>query len=213
MDTSVDSRTYNPSRNRENTRFQILNEVCPKSLVLLDEIGTGTDPTEGAALAAAVLTELSQNSGLTMATTHHAEIKELADSHPLFMNASMEFNTATLKPTYRLIWGSMGQSNALDICTALRFDPKVVEEAREILQKGILQAEESANVEESLKEKLTETRDQKEVLSNLCKEKKTQLTKLVKELHKLKTTEKKLRVCLLHSYAKFPFSTEKTRSN
>ena len=168
--------------------------MCDSSLVLLDEIGTGTDPTEGAALAAAILTELSQVAGLTVATTHHAEIKELAESSPLFLNASMAFDSATLKPTYQLIWGSMGQSNALDICTALKFDPEVVSEARCILQEGITQAEETANVEESLKEKLLETFQQKDALLKFQKRTKTKLNRLEKDLHKKKISEKKLRV-------------------
>ena len=142
--------------------------------------------------------ELSQVAGLTVATTHHAEIKELADTHPLFMNASMEFNAATLKPTYRLIWESTGQSNALDVCAALNFDPAVVQEARQTLKTGILQAEKKANVEESLKEKLQETFAMRDELLKTQKEAKKKLSQLEKELQKMRTKEKKLQVDAFH---------------
>jgi dsDNA-specific endonuclease/ATPase MutS2 len=111
----------------------ILNETTPCSLVLLDEVGSGTDPGEGAALAAALLLHLSEGkAALTYATTHHAELKEVATTNPLFVNASVEFNIEVLKPTYKLLWGQSGDSNALAVASGLGFDPRVVAEAREV---------------------------------------------------------------------------------
>jgi DNA mismatch repair protein MutS2 len=111
----------------------ILTETTPYSLVLLDEVGSGTDPGEGAALAAALLLQLSQGqAALTYATTHHAELKEVATSNPLFVNASVEFDIHLLKPTYKLLWGQSGDSNALAVASGLGFDPRVVNEARDV---------------------------------------------------------------------------------
>lgn len=111
----------------------ILAETTPNSLVLLDEVGSGTDPGEGAALAAALLLYLSEGkAALTYATTHHAELKEVATTNPLFVNASVEFNIEILKPTYKLVWGQSGDSNALAVASGLGFDPRVVQDAREV---------------------------------------------------------------------------------
>ncbi|GLC46171.1 hypothetical protein PLESTB_001197300 [Pleodorina starrii] len=113
---------------------QILASAGGRSLVLLDEVGSGTDPLEGAALARAVLDRLAGQAHLTLATTHHAELKRAADEDPRFVNCSMAFDTATLRPTYVLCWGAAGASNALDIAEALGFDRSVVLEARGVAQ-------------------------------------------------------------------------------
>lgn len=112
--------------------MQILAATTPASLVLLDEVGSGTDPVEGAALARAVLDRLASTSRLTAATTHHAELKTASQEDARYVNVSMEFDTATLKPTYRLQWGAAGASNALAIARALGFDSSIVEEAERI---------------------------------------------------------------------------------
>ncbi|EFJ40148.1 hypothetical protein VOLCADRAFT_121755 [Volvox carteri f. nagariensis] len=100
----------------------ILATAGPGSLVLLDEVGSGTDPLEGAALARAVLDRLAGQARLTLATTHHAELKRAAEEDGRYVNVSMAFDTASLRPTYRLCWGAAGASNALDIAEALGFD-------------------------------------------------------------------------------------------
>lgn len=168
--------------------------MCDNSLVLLDEIGTGTDPTEGAALGSSLLCTLSEIAGLTVATTHHAEIKDLADHNPVFLNASMEFNTQTLKPTYRLIWGSMGQSNALEICSALNFDPKVVHEAKRWLEKGILQAKKDNKLEDSLRQKLEDTFAQRDALEEVRNDAKKRLEIMEEQLRLMKVKEQSLLV-------------------
>ena len=106
------------------------------SLVLLDEVGAGTDPTEGAALAAALLRHLAERARLTIATTHFGELKALKYGDARFENASVAFDEQTLSPTYRLQWGIPGRSNALAIATRLGLDGQVVQAAAEQLKPG-----------------------------------------------------------------------------
>ncbi|MEH1847317.1 MAG: endonuclease MutS2 [Nostoc sp.] len=102
----------------------------PQSLVLLDEVGAGTDPVEGSALAIALLQYLANHAQLTIATTHFGELKALKYEDERFENASVEFDESTLSPTYRLLWGIPGRSNALTIALRLGLKPEVVEEAK-----------------------------------------------------------------------------------
>ncbi|MBE9226830.1 Smr/MutS family protein, partial [Phormidium sp. LEGE 05292] len=102
----------------------------PQSLVLLDEVGAGTDPAEGSALAIALLQHLANTSLLTMATTHFGELKALKYEDERFENASVEFNDVTLSPTYRLLWGIPGRSNALTIAKRLGLNAEIVEQAQ-----------------------------------------------------------------------------------
>jgi DNA mismatch repair protein MutS2 len=104
--------------------------TSPQSLVLLDEVGAGTDPVEGSALAIALLKYLANHTQLTMASTHFGELKALKYENPRFENASVEFDEATLSPTYRLLWGIPGRSNALSIALRLGLKPEVVAEAK-----------------------------------------------------------------------------------
>jgi len=98
----------------------------PNSLVLLDEVGAGTDPAEGSALAIALLQYLADHAQLTVATTHFGELKALKYEDQRFENASVEFDDATLSPTYRLLWGIPGRSNALAIALRLGLKAEVV---------------------------------------------------------------------------------------
>lgn len=101
------------------------------SLVLLDEVGAGTDPAEGSALATALLQHLADRAYLTIATTHYGELKALKYQDQRFENASVEFDDVSLSPTYRLLWGIPGRSNALSIALRLGLDPTVVEAAQQ----------------------------------------------------------------------------------
>ncbi len=101
-----------------------------QSLVLLDEVGAGTDPAEGSALAIALLKYLANHTQLTMASTHFGELKALKYEDTRFENASVEFDETTLSPTYRLLWGIPGRSNALSIALRLGLKPEVVAEAK-----------------------------------------------------------------------------------
>ncbi|YAF97908.1 MAG: endonuclease MutS2 [Nodularia sp. CChRGM 3473] len=100
------------------------------ALVLLDEVGAGTDPVEGSALAIALLQYLANHAQLTIATTHFGELKALKYEDARFENASVEFDESTLSPTYRLLWGIPGRSNALTIARRLGLKPEVVEQAK-----------------------------------------------------------------------------------
>lgn len=104
-----------------------------RSLVLIDEIAAGTDPVEGAALAKAVLDELYRKGAMTIVTTHLGELKTEAHRHPGFMNASMAFDVDTLSPSYRLLLGVPGASNALTIAERLGLKSDVIERARVVL--------------------------------------------------------------------------------
>jgi DNA mismatch repair protein MutS2 len=103
------------------------------SLVLLDEVGAGTDPTEGTALAIALLKQLAERARLTIATTHFGELKALKYDDPRFENASVAFDVETLSPTYHLQWGIPGRSNALAIATRLGLDTAVLADAQALL--------------------------------------------------------------------------------
>jgi DNA mismatch repair protein MutS2 len=104
--------------------------IAPLSLVLLDEVGAGTDPTEGTALAIALLKYLAAHAGLTVATTHFGELKALKYGDDRFENASVEFDDVSLSPTYRLLWGIPGRSNALAIAQRLGLGVEVIQQAQ-----------------------------------------------------------------------------------
>src|SRR5262245_35514434 len=108
---------------------EILAEADEHSLVLLDELGAGTDPDEGAALAQAILESLAERGALVMATTHLEPLKAFASTYPRARNASVEFDTATLAPTFRLRYGRPGQSYALTIAARLGLAPELIARA------------------------------------------------------------------------------------
>lgn len=112
---------------------QIMENLKDKSMVLLDELGAGTDPMEGAALARAILSFLLERKVLCACTTHYSELKEYALATEGIVNASMEFDVDTLSPTYRLIMGIPGKSNAFEIAGKLGMSDSVIEKAKGLM--------------------------------------------------------------------------------
>ncbi|MCX6049699.1 MAG: endonuclease MutS2 [Chloroflexi bacterium] len=119
----------------------ILDEADPRSLVLFDELGAGTDPDEGSALAMALLEKLRDRGITTFATTHYSDLKLYAHNTPGVRNASVEFNVETLSPTYELSIGLPGRSNALIIARRLGLNPTIVDAAESIVRPDTLQAD------------------------------------------------------------------------
>jgi DNA mismatch repair protein MutS2 len=114
--------------------IQRMAEVAgEKDMVLVDELGTSTEPNEGAALAVAILEHFRERGAMTLVTTHHSRLKAYAAETPEALNAAMEFDELTLQPTYRLLSGLPGKSSALDIAQRLGLETSIVEKARTLL--------------------------------------------------------------------------------
>lgn len=107
----------------------IMQKAGKRSLLLFDEIGSGTEPNEGAALAIAILEAAYQRGAIVVASTHYGEIKTYSESHPDFMNAAMQFDPDTLEPKYRLLIGQSGSSNALFIARKMRLPEAIINQA------------------------------------------------------------------------------------
>jgi DNA mismatch repair protein MutS2 len=151
-------------------------------LVLLDELGAGTDPSEGSALARAILTYLLARHVTTVATTHYSELKAFAHEQPGVVNASVEFNIETLSPTYKLSIGLPGRSNALAIASRLGLDERIIERAREFLGSAGVRME---NLLEGLQSEHKAVEDERFHLSMERAEAEYQRKQLEQERHKL----------------------------
>ena len=167
----------------------IVREAGDSSLVLLDELGAGTDPTEGAALAIAILDRLKEAGASSIATTHYTELKKYAISTPQVENASMEFNVETLSPTYRLVTGLPGKSNAFEISGKLGLDRDIIEHAGTLLEAGDIAFEDVISSIEADKKRAEQERDEA-IAINI--EMKHQREALEQEQEKLKAQKARL---------------------
>ena len=121
---------------------EILSNATSESLVLLDELGSGTDPVEGSSLAVSILEELSNKNIVTLATTHYPEVKNFALTNSNFENASSEFNLETLSPTYRLLIGVPGRSMAFEISKKLGISTSILDSAKKRISGDTIHVEE-----------------------------------------------------------------------
>lgn len=138
---------------------RIVSKAGRHSLVLLDELGAGTDPAEGAALAMAILETLEQKGGTVLATTHYSEIKAFATASTYYQNACMAFSLKTLSPTYQLIMGVPGVSNAFEISKKLGLDDEIIARAREHMSEETIKFEQLIG-EASRQKEIAERKEQ-----------------------------------------------------
>jgi DNA mismatch repair protein MutS2 len=121
---------------------EMSDRVTPKALILLDEVGTGTDPDEGAALAVAIVDYFLRAGATTIATTHYPALKAWSSQTPGVLNGSVEFDERTLRPTYRLILGIAGASSGIEIARKMKLPAGILDHARNLIEPGQIRARE-----------------------------------------------------------------------
>ncbi|WP_232695730.1 endonuclease MutS2 [Brevibacillus daliensis] len=155
--------------------IRILGQLDERSLVLFDELGAGTDPTEGAALAMSILDYVLSKGSKLVATTHYSELKAYAYDTPEVINASVEFDVQSLRPTYRLLVGVPGRSNAFAIASRLGLDAEIIAQARRSVSQEENQVEKMIASLESNKKTAEKEREEAEQLRKQAEELRGQL--------------------------------------
>ncbi|MCL5958105.1 MAG: endonuclease MutS2, partial [Chloroflexi bacterium] len=163
-----------------------LEHVDSNSLVLLDELGAGTDPTEGSAIARAIVSFLVERGALTVATTHYAELKSYAYAMPGVENAAVEFDVETLSPTYKLCVGLPGQSNALAIANRLGLRSDLIEAARRWLSPDQIRLESLLAEIQSEREEAQKSHQEVERLRAEVQRQREELTRQLQEADHLR---------------------------
>lgn len=163
-----------------NKVIEIIKIADDRSLVLLDELGSGTDPVEGAALAVSIINRLKENGAEIVTTTHYQELKMYALETDGIINASCEFDTKTLQPTYKLIFGTPGKSNAFEIALKLGMDKDIIETSKKFINSENRQLE-------SILEKLENERQRYEKNRISAENLKNEVNSLKKELENERT--------------------------
>ncbi len=166
----------------------ILGKADGESLVLLDELGAGTDPQEGSALARSILSHLLERGAPTVATTHYSELKSFAHTTPRVENASVEFDLETLSPTYKLSIGLPGRSNALAIASRLGMSQQVIEGAKQLLEPADLEIEGLLAHLQTDREQARESRAEAERLRDQLRNQRARLNAELAELDERKQT-------------------------
>jgi DNA mismatch repair protein MutS2 len=162
--------------------IRVLKKADARSLVILDELGAGTDPQEGAALARAILAHLLERGITSVVATHYPELKTFAHSTEGVVNASMEFDVATLRPTYKLTIGLPGRSNALLIATRLGLDPEIVAVAKGEINPDNIRADQLLD---DIRKERNRTSREREKLEKARARLETQTMELEKRLEKI----------------------------
>lgn len=168
----------------------ILENCDSNSLVLLDELGTGTDPVQGAALAASVIDTLIEKNCFVIVTTHHSFLKFFGSNHPRLMNASMEFDSKTLEPTYKFIQGIPGSSYTFEISRRMKLDPEVIEKSKKFLKREDSKVEgyisQLHHKVQYYSQLINDLRIEKEEIQKLKKELNERLSKIKNEVKEIK---------------------------
>ncbi|TAK62990.1 MAG: endonuclease MutS2, partial [Bacteroidetes bacterium] len=170
---------------------QIIENANETSLVLIDEIGSGTDPVEGSAISATLLERLTQLGCTTIATTHHGSLKVFAYETPHIENAAMEFNQATLQPTYRFRYGVPGSSYALEMAQRMALPEELISRAKELLGNKSYNLEqlisELERHSQQLSKELQDVKQEKDKLETLRVSYQAKIDSLQKEIKQIKS--------------------------